>query len=91
MNMQSREWNDLEWSGITLEWVRFDNKMRTTLALARALCLNLLSHVWLRISGGRNYCQEIRKGVVYRLIGVEMDVKDVIDFNLQTKELGCNY
>jgi len=65
--------------------------MRTTLALARALCLNLLSHVWLRISGGRNYCQEIRKGVVYRLIEVEMDVKDVIDFNLQTKELGCNY
>jgi len=29
--------------------------------------------------------------VVYRLIGVEMDIKDVNDFNLQTKELGCNY
>ena len=35
--------------------------------------------------------QEIRKGVVYRLIGVEMDIKNVNDFNLQTKELGCNY
>jgi len=29
--------------------------------------------------------------VVYRLIRVEMNVKDVIDFNLRTKELGCNY
>jgi len=29
--------------------------------------------------------------VVYRLIGVEIDVKDIIDFNLRTKELGCNY
>jgi len=63
----------------------------TTLASARALCLDLLSLVWLRISGEQNCCQEIRKGVVYRLIGVEMDNKDVNDFNLQTKELGCNY
>jgi len=29
--------------------------------------------------------------VVYRLIRVEMDIKDVNNFNLQTKELGCNY
>jgi len=29
--------------------------------------------------------------VVYRLIGVEIDVKDIIDFNLRTKKLGCNY
>ena len=29
--------------------------------------------------------------MVYKLIGVEMDIKDVNDFNLQTKELGCNY
>jgi len=50
-----------------------------------------MSHVWLRISGEQNCCQEIRKGVVYRLIEVEMDIKDVNDFNLQTKELGCNY
>jgi len=32
--------------------------------------------------------------VVYRLIGVGIkqvkDVIDIIDFNLQTKELGCN-
>jgi len=27
----------------------------------------------------------------YILIGVEMDIKDVNDFNLQTKKLGCNY
>jgi len=29
--------------------------------------------------------------VVYRLIGVKIDVKDVNNFNLRTKELGCNY
>jgi len=29
--------------------------------------------------------------VVYRLIEVEMDIKDINDFNLQTKELRCNY
>jgi len=29
--------------------------------------------------------------VVYRLIGVEMDIKDVNDFNLRTKKLECNY
>jgi len=61
------------------------------LALACALCLDLLSRVWLRILGGQNCCQEIRRGVVYRLIGVEIDIKDVNDFNLRTKELGCNY
>jgi len=27
----------------------------------------------------------------YKLIGVRIDVKDINDFNLQTKELGCNY
>ena len=27
----------------------------------------------------------------YILIGVEMDIKDVNDFNLRNKELGCNY
>ena len=61
------------------------------MASARALCLDLLSCVWLRISGEWNRYQECRKGVVYRLIGVEMDIKDVNDINLQTKELGCNY
>jgi len=88
------EWeqSDPEWSRITLEWKGVDNKSgETTLASARVLYLNLLLHVWLHISGGRNCCQEIRRGVVYRLIGVEMDIKDVIDFNLRTKELGCNY
>jgi len=27
----------------------------------------------------------------YRLIELRIDVKDINDFNLQTKELGCNY
>ena len=78
-----QEWNDPEWSRITLEWKRVDNKSgRTTLALACVLCLDLLSRVWLHISGGQNCCQECRRGVVYRLIGVEMDIKNVNDFNL---------
>jgi len=61
------------------------------LVSACALCLDLLSHMWLCISGGRNCCQGIGRGVVYRLIEVEMDIKDVNDFNLRTKEPGCNY
>jgi len=66
-------------------------KIETTLALAHVLCLNLLLHMWLRISGGLNCCQEFRREVVYRLIGVRIEhVKDVKDVNLQTKELGCN-
>ena len=32
-----------------------------------------------------------RRGIVYRLIGVKIDVKDINDFNLWTKELGYNY
>ena len=68
--------------------------METTLALAHALCLDLLLYVWLYILGGLNCCQEFRRGVVYRLIGVRIEhvknVKDVIDVNLRTKELGCN-
>jgi len=60
-----RERSDPEWSGITLEWKGVDNKSGgTTLASARALCLNLLSRVWLHISGGLNCCQESRRGVV---------------------------
>ena len=79
------EWeqSDLEQSKITPEWKEVNNKSGgTTLASALALCLNLLSHVWLYISGERNCCQKIRRGVVYRLIGVEMDIKDINDFNL---------
>ena len=42
-----------------------------------------LSHMWLHISGGLNCCQEFRRGVVYRLIGVRIGhVKDVKDINL---------
>ena len=88
------EWeqSNLEWSKITPEWKGVDNKSGgITLVLACALYLNLLLHMWLRISGEWNCCQEIRRGVVYRLIGMEMDIKDINDFNLQTKELGCNY
>ena len=79
------EWSGitLEWSGITLEWKGFDNKSGgTTLVSAYVLCLDLLSHVWLWISGGQNCCQEIRRGMVYRLIRVKMDIKDINDFNL---------
>jgi len=65
--------------------------MGTTLALACALCLDLLSRVQLRISEGWDCCQEIRKRVVYRLIGTEVDTKDINDFNLRTKELGYSY
>ena len=54
-----RERSDLEWSEVTPEWKGFDNKSGgTTLASACALCLDLLSHMWLRISGGLNCCQE---------------------------------
>jgi len=80
----------VEWNYSRIEGV--DNKSRgATLASACALCLNLLLHVWLCISGGSNCYQEIRRGVVYKLIGVRIDIKDIIDFNLQTKELGYNY
>jgi len=58
------------------------------LASAYMLCLNLLSHMWLRISGELNCCQEFRRGVVYKLIGVRIEY--VKDINLRTKELECN-
>jgi len=53
-----------ELSGITPEWMGFDNKVGITLASACALCLDLLSCVWLHISGGLNCCQEFRRGMV---------------------------
>jgi len=53
-----------ESSGITPEWMEFDNKVGTTLASARALYLDLLSRVWLCISGGMNCCQEFWRGMV---------------------------
>jgi len=59
-----QEWSRPEWSGITLGWMGFDNKLGTTLVSARALCLDLLSRVQLRISGGLNCCQEFRRGEV---------------------------
>jgi len=60
-----QEQSDPEWSEVTPEWKGIDNKSGgTTLASARALYLDLLSHVWLHISGGLNCCQEFRRGVV---------------------------
>ena len=60
-----QERSGLEWKGFTPEWKGFDNKSGgTTLASAHALCLDQLSHVWLRISEGLNCCQESRRGVV---------------------------
>ena len=59
-----QERSDPEWSRVTLEWKRFDNKMGTTLVSAHALCLNLLSRVWLHISRGWNCYQELRRGMV---------------------------
>ena len=83
----TRSGAELLWNGRELT-----TKVRgTTLASACVLCLDLLLCVWLHISGGQNCCQECRRGVVYRLIGVEMDIKDINDFNLQTKELGYSY
>ena len=79
------EWeqSDPEWSGITPEWKGVDNKSgETILASAYTLCLDLLLCVWLHISGGQNCCQEYKREVVYRLIRVKMDIKDVNDFNL---------
>jgi len=56
--------------------------------------LDLLSCMWLHISGGLNCCQEFRRRVVYRLIEVRIehvkDIIDIIDVNLRTKELGYN-
>ena len=55
-------------SGVTqsgAEWKKVDNKSGgTTLASAHALCLDLLSHVWLCISGGQNCCQKFQRGIV---------------------------
>ena len=59
-----QEWSGPDWSGIFPEWMGFDNKIGTTLASARALCLDLLSRVWLHISGGLNCCQKFWRGMV---------------------------
>jgi len=57
-------------------------KWGTTLASARALCLDLLSHVQLHISEGLNCCQELGEEW-YRLIGMRIgEGEGVNDFNL---------
>jgi len=60
-----QEWSDLEWSRITPEEKGIDNKSGgTTLASAHVLYLDLLSHMWLHISGEQNCCQEFQRGIV---------------------------
>jgi len=45
---------------------------------ACVLCLDLLSCMWLHILGELNCCQEFRREVVFRLIGVRIEhIKDV--------------
>jgi len=56
------EWARVGWNYSGIEG--FDNKVGITLASACALYLNLLSRVWLRISGGLNCCQEFQREVV---------------------------
>jgi len=36
----------------------------------------------LYISGGLNCCQELKRGVVYRLIEVRINIQDIKYFNL---------
>ena len=57
------KWPGIEWdySGVEGSWQQSEG---TTLASAHALCLDLLSRVWLRISGGLNCCQESWRGVI---------------------------
>jgi len=62
MERSGSEWAGVEWNYSGIE--EFDNKIGTTLASARALCLDLLLRVWLRISGELNCCQEFQRGVV---------------------------
>jgi len=60
-----QERSNLEWSGINTEWKGVDNKSGgTTLTSAHMLCLDLLSCMWLHISGGQNCCQEFQREVV---------------------------
>jgi len=62
MERSGTEWARVEWNYSGIEG--FDNKIGTTLAFACMLCLDLLLHVWLCISGGLNCCQELWRGVV---------------------------
>jgi len=57
------EWARVERSDSGIEGV-WQQSGGTTLASARALCLDLLLHVQLRISGGLNCCQEFQRGKV---------------------------
>ena len=75
------------WSGVELLWsgreltTKVGEQPWPQLVRCALICCHVCGCVF----------QEIRRGVVYRLIGVEMDIKDVNDFNLRTKELECNY
>jgi len=56
------EWAEVEWNCSGMDGI--DNKIGITLASAHALCLDLLSCVWLRISGGMSCYQEFQRGMV---------------------------
>jgi len=43
-------------------------------------CASICCYIWLHILEGQNCCQEFRRGIVYRLIGVR--IKHVRDVNL---------
>jgi len=67
INVSSTEWSGSEWARVEWNYSGMRGlitKWGTTLASARALYLDLLSCVWLHISGGLNCCQEFRRGVV---------------------------
>jgi len=74
-----QERSNPEWNRVTLEKKGVDNKnWETTLVSACVLCLDQLLCMWLHISERLNCCQELRRGMVYRLIGVRIEhVKDV--------------
>ena len=68
--------DDLEWKGV-------DNKVEEQpwpqLVHCASICCRMCGCVF---QEDRICCQEIRRGVVYKLIEVEIDIKDVNDFNL---------
>jgi len=87
-----QEQSDPEWSGITLEWKGLTTKMEEQPWPQLVRCALIFCHMcgcifqedWIVT---RSFGEEW-----YRLIGVRIEQReDVNDFNLRTKELGCNY
>jgi len=87
-----REWSDPEWSRVTPEWKGVDNKMGEQPWPQLVRCASIYCRVcgcvfqedWIVVRSLREEW--------YRLIKVRIGQgEDVNDFNLWTKELGCNY